>query len=168
MYHDEKFLKISITSLSLRKFFNHQYLSQALLLTTLVWATNTQAMSAGMSDESLIRHSQLIVKATYIGQSQVRLNETGNVLTLGVLNVDDTLKGNKQEVIFIQLPPVHGPHKSDDIVFRSGQYGLWFLKENRPQQNIYSIDHLQRFIPEKQFGNRIPSLLKLLDSSIKK
>lgn len=126
-------------------------------------------MWAGMTDAELVGASPLIVMATYIGSTQVTLQENGPALHLGVLEVNDTLKGNPQELVFLQLPASSGLlHKSDDIFFRPGQKGLWFLKKDGPHQGIYKIDHPQRFIPEQQLGNRIKPLLKLLGDSPRK
>lgn len=122
-----------------------------------------------MTDAELVEGSQLIVMATYIGSTQITLKEGGQTLHLGVLDVDDALKGNMQEVVFLQLPSASGQlHKSDDIFFRPGQKGLWFLKKDDRQQGIYKVDHPQRFIPEQQLGKRIAPLLKLLGDSARK
>lgn len=135
----------------------------ALLLAALLWSAASQAMWAGMSDAELVKQSPLIVMATYLGSSQVMLPEAGQALHLGVLDVEDTLKGTRRELVFIQLPPANGlPQKSDDLFFRPGQKGLWFLKEDSQQQGLYKIDSPQRFIPEQQLAGRMATLRKLL------
>lgn len=136
---------------------------RVLLLFVLTSAVSVQAMWVWLTDAELVENSQLIVMATYIGRTEVTLEKGGRVIYLGVLDVDDTLKGNRQEVVLLKLPLPEGiPHKSDDIFFHSGQKGLWFLRKDSQQAGIYLIDNPQRFVPEKKDDNRIDSLLKLL------
>jgi len=124
---------------------------------------NSIAMWAGMSDAELIEQSDLIVKATYIGSSTVILNK--EKLHLGVLNIEDTLKGDKQDVVFIRLSlrPKNFPQRSDEINFKAGQKGLWFIEKDAQRDGVYEIKHPQRFLPEQQFKSRLPALFKLLD-----
>lgn len=135
----------------------------ALLLFALTSAASVQAMWVRLTDAELVENTQLIVMATYIGRTEVNLEMGGRVIYLGVLDVDDTLKGNRQEVVLIKLNRPEGiPYKSDDIFFRPGQKGLWFLRKHSQQTGIYLIDNPQRFVPEKKLDSRIDSLLKLL------
>ena len=135
----------------------------ALLLVALTGTGSVQAMWARMTDAELVESSQLIVMATYRGKAEAGLKVDGEILHLGVLDVDKTLKGNQREVIFLQLPQSESLlRKSDDIFFHSGQKGLWFLREVSQHKGIYAIDNPQRFVPEEKVGNRMDSLLKLL------
>ncbi len=134
-----------------------------LLFLALSGAGSVQAMWAGMSDAELVEASSLIVNAVYIGGADVSLKVDGEILHLGVLDVENTLKGNQQEVIYIQLPRLAGSmRKSDDIFFHRGQKGLWFLRKEAAKEGIYVIDHPQRFIPEEKVNSRMDLLRKLL------
>jgi len=136
---------------------------RVLLIFALTSAVSVQAMWVWLTDAELVENSQLIVMATYIGRTEVSPEMGGSVLYLGVLDVDDTLKGSRHEVVLIKLPLPEGvPHKSDDIFFHAGQKGLWFLRKHSQQTGIYLIDNPQRFVPEKKLDSRIDSLLKLL------
>ena len=135
----------------------------ALLLAALTGTGSVQAMWAKMTDAEMVESSQLIVVATYIGKADVGLKVDDKILHLGVLDVSNTLKGNQQEVVFLQLPQSTSIfRRSDDIFFHPGQKGLWFLREVSQQKGIYVIDNPQRFVPEEKVDNRMDSLLKLL------
>lgn len=134
----------------------------ALLFFALTSAGNAQAMWVRMTDAELVESSQLIVVATYTGRAEVTFEEGGEVIYRGVLVVDDTLKGDRQDVVHILLSLPEGiPHKSDDIYFHKGQKGLWFLRKDGQHTGIYLIDNPQRFIPARASG-RIDSLIQLL------
>lgn len=132
------------------------------LFLVLTGTDSAQAMWVRMTDADLVESSQLIVVATYTGRAEVSLGEDGKVIYRGMLDVDDTLKGDSQDVVYIKLSLPEGiPHKSDDIYFLAGQKGLWFLRKDSQHTGIYLIDNPQRFIPERASG-RIESLLNLL------
>lgn len=134
----------------------------ASLFFTLTCADSAQAMWVRMTDADLVESSQLIVVATYTGRAEVTLEEGGKVIYRGVLAVDDTLKGDRQDVVYIMLSLPEGiPHKSDDIYFLAGQKGLWFLRKDSQREGVHLIDNPQRFIPERA-SDRIDSLIKLL------
>jgi len=123
----------------------------------------SSAMWARMTDAELIKQSNIIIKATYIGSSTIRVNN--KELHLGVLHIEETLKGNQQGVVFIRLGSTAKgfPKRSDEISFKLNQKGMWFLEKNIEQEGVYIINRLDRFIPEEQFKNRLPALFKLLD-----
>ena len=122
----------------------------------------SSAMWARMTDAELIKQSNLIVKATYIGSTTISVDK--KKLHLGVLHIEDTLKGNQQGVVFIRLGSTTKgfPKKSDEISFKLNQKGMWFLEKNIEQEGVYIINRPDRFIPEEQFKNRLPALFKLL------
>lgn len=135
----------------------------ALLLVALTGTGSVQAMWAKMTDAELVKSSQLIVMATYIGKADANLKVDGKILHLAVLDVSSTLKGKHREDIFLQLPRSENIfRKSDDIFFHPGQKGLWFLREVSQQKGIYLIDNPQRFVPEEKVDNMMGSLHKLL------
>jgi len=124
---------------------------------------SSSAMWARMTDAELIKQSSLIAKASYIGANTITLNK--KKYRLGILKIEDTLKGEQQEVVFIRLPIIRKglPQRSDEIHFTPDQKGLWFLEKFIEQEGIYIINRPDRFIPEEQFKNRLPALFKLLD-----
>jgi hypothetical protein len=133
-----------------------------IVFSALASAGSAQAMWVRMTDADLVESSQLIVVATYTGRAEVTLEEDGKVIYRGVLDVDDTLKGDRQDVVYIMLSLPEGmPHKSDDVYFLAGQKGLWFLRKDSQHTGIYQIDNPQHFIPERA-KSRIDSLIKLL------
>ena len=141
---------------------NHRMPFLGILFLALV-SNSSSAMWAGLSDTQLVKSSNLIIKAKYEGLTNLTLNK--EQLQLGVLKVIDTLKGNKQEIVLIRLriPPANFPRSSNEISFQMGQKGMWFLKRDNQLEGIYEIKHPQRFIPEQQFKNRLPAILKLLN-----
>ena len=134
------------------------------ILSVFFWPVHAQAMWAGMTDAQLVKHSELVVQATYLDNTQIRINETDKTLNIGVLHVTDTLKGNKQAIILLHLPALQdGPRRSDEIFFRPGQKGLWFLNKAHQQNGLYKVEHPQRFIPEDRVKSRLESFRKLLE-----
>jgi len=126
-------------------------------------STNAYAMWVGMSDAQLIKQSNLVVKATYIGATTLTLNK--KKYHLGALSIEGTLKGDMQDVVFIRLSsrPKGSPKRSDEISFKPGQQGVWFLEKIIEQEGIYEINRPDRFIPAEQLKNRLPAILKLID-----
>jgi len=134
-------------------------LGVALVLITV----SSYGMWARMPDTQLISASSLIVKATYIGASTIIIDN--KKYYIGVLKIEDTFKGDKQDVVFIRVSPLikNKAQVSDGLDFKIGQKGIWFLENMLDQENIYAINRPDRFIPEQQFKERLPSLLKLLN-----
>ena len=120
-------------------------------------------MWANMPDSELVKYSDTIVKAHYIGSETIELDARN--YHLGVLQIEDVLKGNDEEIIFIRIPsqPKGFPQRSDSLHLTKGQKGLWFLQKDPEQRGIYIINRPDRFIPKSQFKNRLPAILKLLD-----
>ncbi len=134
----------------------------AALFFALTCADKAQAMWVRMTDTDLVENSQLIVVATYTGRAEITFEVDGKGIYLGVLEVHDTLKGDRQDTVYIMLSVPEGfPHKSDDIYFLKGQKGLWFLRKDSHRKGIYLIENPQRFIPERA-SSRIDSFIKLL------
>jgi len=119
-------------------------------------------MWAGISDTQLVKQSDLIVQATYLGSTSITLNK--KKLQLGVLQIEDTLKGEQQEVILIHTTstPKGFPQRSDTISFKVGQKGLWILQRSS-QQGIYEIKIPQAFISESRLKDRLPQLLPFIE-----
>lgn len=105
------------------------------------------AMWAKYTDAQLVQSSELIVIGEMIGQTQVTLTKEIK-LNIGVLQVKEVLKGDKQKtsVVFLQLPTSGKMRSSTDISYKKGQKGLWFLRSRPETKGIYLADHPQRFI----------------------
>ena len=122
------------------------------------------AMWVRLSDAELIEQSDIIVGAELIGHTQLRLAPDRPKLTLGVLRVDDVLKGDAGiTVALLVLPSPDAPRSSTDLLYRKGQKGLWFLRvRDQKDAGLYLADHPQRFVPVEQAQGRIQALREQL------
>ena len=121
-------------------------------------------MWTGTSDDELVKSSALIVEATYAGQSAFSpVAGASSRLTLGVLRVHKVLQGDPAtELVFLRVPAIGLLRKSDDIVYTSGQHGLWFLRADDAYPGLYLADHPQRFVPDAQVTEKIRSIQEWL------
>ena len=104
-------------------------------------------MWASLSDEELVRTSELIVLGEWQGQTTLSTSGLGT-LNLGVIAVTETLKGlPNTRVVFVALPAASAPRSSSDIHFKQGDRGLWLLRLRPESTGIYLADHPQRFVP---------------------
>lgn len=110
------------------------------------------AMWVKLSDAELIDGSDIIVSAELIGQTQFRVAPDQPKLTVGVLRVDEVLKGDAGiSVALLVLPSPNAPRSSTDLVYRKGQKGLWFLHvRDQKDSGLHRADHPQRFVPLEQ------------------
>jgi hypothetical protein len=131
-----------------------------LLLCTMVGSA--AAMFTKLSDEELIAKSALIVVGELIGRASIGAAE--NAQMLGVIRVEETLKGEKGVTIaFLALPGTKLIQRSDDLTYRVGQFGLWYLRlQNENEPGVYVADHPQRFVPMDKAGEQIEFLRKHL------
>jgi len=114
---------------------------------------------AAMPHAELAERSALIVIATFLGSQALRPSPDGPAWQVGVLRVTEVLKGDPAVRVALLLVPYTGPgalRKSDDIVFRADQAGLWYLR-NLPD-GLYAADHPARFVPMDQAQDRIEAL----------
>ena len=121
------------------------------------------AMWVKLSDTELVEKSDVIITAELIGQTQVDINQAKFVV--GVLKVEEVLKGDKdQTIIMLALPSAEGPHSSTDIFYKDGQKGLWFLRKRKVKEEsgIYLADHPQRFVSEKHADAQIEIVRTIL------
>lgn len=143
------------------------FIKYVVSISVLIFVLNleiTNAMWVKMSDTELVEQSDVIVTAELIGQTQVMINQARYVI--GALKVEEVLKGDKNQVIILlALPPTEGPRKSDDIFYKKGEKGLWFLRERKEKGDagIYLADHPCRFIPMKHSVNRIEEIRKIIN-----
>jgi len=122
-------------------------------------------MFVKLSDEELIEHSGLIVVGELIGRATIGAMQGEGTQLLGVIRVEETLKG-EQDVTVAFLALIGGGliRRSDQLSYRDGQHGLWYLRlRNADEPGIYVADHPQCFVPLDQAGEQIESLRKRLD-----
>lgn len=118
-------------------------------------------MWAALSDEELIADSDLIVIGVW---QEVRLPGGAAEENLqGRIAVSEVLKGRKNLTSIRLAQTSHKLlHSSTDLVFRTGDQGLWLLRQSPGQQDIYLIDHPQRFVPVPGGEQRIRALRRLI------
>jgi len=111
----------------------------------------------------------MIVIGELIGQTRVQLATEGKKTRLGVLSVDDVVKGDSlQTVVLLVLPSSRGPMVSSDIPLQIGQKGLWFLHpRSEDEVGLYVVDHPQRFLPSDQIADRIGEIRRVLENQKK-
>lgn len=139
-------------------------ISQHLLLALLtLLPTLGIAMYVQMSDEELIRQSDLVVIGELIGQTPLQTGATGERLELGVIRVSETLKGPPgQTVALLLLPAPDAPRASSDLAYKRGDRGLWLLRQRSSSTTgLYLADHPQRFVAESSAA-RIATLRRQL------
>ena len=105
---------------------------------------------ARLSDRDLIDRSELIVEATLIGKTRIRLQ--GLTRRLAVLKVQRVYQGGAAEVVLLALPDrPPGVVVSTDIDYPVGEAGIWFLRlDPASQEGIYLADHPQRLWPKRR------------------
>ena len=119
-------------------------------------------MFVRLSDAELIEQSELIVVGELIGRTSISVVQGDGTQTLGVIRIDETLKGEQGETIaFLGLPG--GKFlSSSELSYNDGQRGLWYLRlRNADEHGIYVADHPQRFVPMDQAGGNIETLRSL-------
>lgn len=122
------------------------------------------AMWAELSDTQLIEASDVIIIAEMVDRKQIIRDQVK--LSIGILKVSEVLKGNKHQTEFLLvLPSPDAPRKSDDIFYKNGQKGMWFLRQYRPagEPNLYLADNPQRFLPSKDAAGKINVFRNILE-----
>ncbi len=138
------------------------YLVLIIALGFIISLQSANAMWVKLSDTELVEKSDVIITAELIGQTQVDINQAKFVV--GVLKVEEVLKGDKyQTIILLALPSAESPRSSTDIFYKDGQKGLWFLREKVERESgIYLADHPQRFVSEKHADAQIEIIRNIL------
>ncbi len=102
-------------------------------------------MFVQMSDDELIRQSELVVVGEWLGQSTVTID--GHRVDLGVLRVSEVLKGSAgTTVVLIPVASLDAPRSSSDIRYKRGDGGIWLLRPHPRIAGTYAADHPQRFV----------------------
>ena len=141
-------------------------ISAVVLVTALIFDwKGALALWAPLSDTDLIETSDLIVVGTLSKRITARDPADGRIQTIGVIDVDEILKGDRAtKTVRLALPALEGPVSSSDITYKIGQKGLWFLRLLAPKEaEIYTADHPQRFVPFANAGPRIEAIRKRLE-----
>lgn len=128
---------------------------------SLFLAGSVIAMWAPLSDEELVRSSDLIVVGEWQGQSAFSATGSGDI-EIGVVLVSETLKGKGPGFALVALPSSSAPRSSSDLVYRRGDRGLWLLKLQPGSKGLYLADHPQRFVPSAGGEQRIRQLRQLI------
>lgn len=100
-----------------------------------------------ITDQELVKQSNLIVKASFIGETVVKFQEHTAGRLFGVLKVDKTYKGAPKDIILLALPlrPAN-VFASSDIQYHVGQHGIWFLSLDKTVvEGVYLASHPQSF-----------------------
>jgi hypothetical protein len=129
-----------------------------LLAVTALPPGESLAMWSRLSDAELFERSDLIVTGVLIGRTRIRTGQTD--LTVGVIRVQETLKGPAANVALLVLPETR-PTASDAIPYDVGASGLWYLRLRGPAEaGLFVADHPQRFVPAAEAQPAIAALRK--------
>ncbi|MDP3085674.1 MAG: hypothetical protein Q8N44_18560 [Rubrivivax sp.] len=106
------------------------------------------AMWAGLTDAELLARSDLVVIGEWQGAATLELPPPTGALTLGVIRVNEVIKGDPGLAIALVLQPAAGvPRSSSDLIYRRGDRGLWLLRARPGAAGQFLVDHPQRFVP---------------------
>jgi len=123
------------------------------------------AMFAKMSDEELIRRSDLIVIGEWLGQSSLRIGSDSAPMEIGAIAISEVLKGSPGRTLaLLAITPAGAPRLGDAISYRRGDKGMWLLR-HQPEagtKGLYLADHPQRFIPDIGGAERIREIRRTL------
>jgi len=124
---------------------------------------SVNAMWAKLSDYQLIENSEVIIVAELTEAKEIIVQN--KKIMIGILKAKEVLKGEKQQNVFmLELPSTATPLKSDDIFYKKGQKGIWYLRKQNvvKDYDIYSADHPQRFLPSKDADDKLKALRTIL------
>ncbi len=127
-------------------------------------ATSADAMFVRLSEAELMAQSDVIIVGELIGHTEAAMTPGQPPAYLGVLRVEEVLKGAPGvDTLLLALPRPHRFARSTDLHYQPGQRGLWYLRVRDPrQQGIYAADHPQRFVPMAKAANQLRFLRKSL------
>jgi len=127
-------------------------------------ALEATGMYARYSDQQLVDNSDLIAVATLVGRTTIQVGADAAEITVGVLTIENQLKGDVASVALVVLPAPGAPIASDAITYDEGQRGLWFLRRQPGSSGLYLADHPQRYEPLENIDQRITALKQMLGS----
>lgn len=123
------------------------------------------AMWAELSRKQLVEQSDIIATGRLVAAVPFTLAAENVSVTLGVIALETVLKGEPGTMAALLLVPTPRPgiHSSDEIAYRVGQEGLWFLRLRAiGDKGIYLADHPQRFVPSARAGPIVEALKRQL------
>lgn len=114
-------------------------------------------MWAPLSDEDLLKTSDLVVLGEWAGQTSLTASGQAIGRDVGVILVKEIYRGLSQLTIaLVSVPRTNGPRSSEDITYARGASGLWFLRKYPGGPlDLYAADHPMRFIDSRTSANRI-------------
>ncbi len=106
-------------------------------------------MFAALSDDELLRQSDLIVIGRWAGVEPPAAGAPAGTPAAGRIEVAELLRGPAGlKQVRVAVPAPGAFVSSSDLPRRPGDQGLWLLRQ-RPGQpaELYLADHPQRFVP---------------------
>jgi hypothetical protein len=124
--------------------------------------TQVKGMWEQLSQDELIATSDLIIVGELIGKVDISFSAQQPAVRLGVLRVDEVLKGGEEHgAVLLALPSASG--SSTNLSYNKGDRGLWFLRAGPPgTAGLYVADHPQRFMNAERAGEEIELLRERL------
>ena len=137
--------------------------SMVVLAVTLPGA-GVSALWDRLSQAELIGRSNLIAVGELTSSTEEVQTADGRTLHVGLLRIDEVLKGGgepREERLL--LPSPDAPRSSSDIVYTAGQSGLWYLRlQHAAELEIFIADHPQRFVPIERAADQLELLRQQL------
>ena len=119
-------------------------------------------MFAAMTPEELVARSDAIVLGTLSGPLEVTDPASRRTVPAAEILPERILRNATGTGRFlIRLPEPGALRASDDILYRPGQSGLWFLRLEGAGPFL-AADHPQRFVPADRAGATLDALRELL------
>lgn len=124
--------------------------------------SQVKGMWEELSQDKLINTSDLIIVGELIGKADISFSTQQPAARLGVLRVDEVLKGGEERgAVLLALPSAS--RSSTDLSYDKGDRGLWFLRAGPPgTAGLYVADHPQRFMSAERAGEEIELLRERL------
>lgn len=123
---------------------------------------SAEAMFVKLSEEELVEQSGLIVVGELIGRSQVSLATQERPQLLGVIRVEEVLKGARATSVAFLALPGGKIMVSTDLSYTDGQRGLWYLRlRDANVEGVYVADHPQKFVPIEKADEQVAALRAL-------
>lgn len=136
-------------------------------LISLLTATASSASLAKMTDQELLNTSAAIVFAEFIGSTELQIKSKNLRLTVGVLRVQQVLKGSSHvNIMLVRQYPRTGV-VSGTYNFEVGKLGLWFLQEALGVEGLYQVSHSGRFIEMDESSTALEHWKALLSDSVR-
>jgi hypothetical protein len=101
------------------------------------------------SNCDFINNAELIIQGTFVGSSVISASKSELTAHLGVIKVTNTIKGEINQIVFIEQPLPNQPRRSSDLQFKVGDHGIWLLKKAADYKaGLYNVSHPQHFIKD--------------------